>query len=574
MFAVLLYAARSTYAQEWWYINHFPAVYSSESEWCVIQNNTESIWFYNFSESSWSSPEEYEFENNWWYVDRYPYIYSLTNGWFYCYSTTNSLELINISSGESSEFSGSNSEESNAEEPNNEQNNSNENETNVPQTVALHTWNILNATQGAAINLSLLDAYEISGALPDFTVTLSHSIPGIEQSGSNLVGTPTESGVVDITVTAQLNNDSTLSNTTQLVVAANDSDLPEPTLPTILIDYEAIIASLPDQYTSRVDEFGNIANTDNTPNDNPVTNAGATLGRVLFYDKRLSLNNAISCASCHQQDIGFSDDRQFSLGFAGGETGRASTSLSHARYYDRGRFFWDERAETLEDQVLMPIQDSIEMGMTLDDLRDKLAATSFYPDLFEDAFGDSTITDERIANAMAQFIRAMVSTESKFDQAFVDGELDTGAFTDQELEGLQLFSGNAGTGGRDLGCIRCHETIGFVGDNTHNIGLDLVDTDEGAGNGEFKVQSLRNIAVSAPYMHDGRFATLREVIDHYDSGVQDNPNLSNRLRRRNNDSVRRLNLSEDEKNSLEAFLNTLTDEAFLSDERFSDPFVD
>ena len=211
--------------------------------------------------------------------------------------------------------------------------------------------------------------------------------------------------------------------------------------------------------------------------------------------------------------------------------------------------------------------------MTLDDLREKLASTSFYADLFTEAFGDSTITDERIANAMAQFIRAMVSTESKFDQAFVNDELDTSAFTEAELEGLQLFSGNAGTGGRDLGCIRCHETIGFVGDNTHNIGLDPADTDDGAGNGEFKAQSLRNISVSAPYMHDGRFATLREVIDHYDSGVQDNPNLSNRLRRGNN-TVQRLNLSESEKNSLEAFLNTLTDEAFLNDERFSDPFTE
>ena len=165
----------------------------------------------------------------------------------------------------------------------------------------------------------------------------------------------------------------------------------------------------------------------------------------------------------------------------------------------------------------------------------------------------------------------MVSTQSKFDQAFLGNELDTSALTDQELEGLQLFSGNAGTGGRDLGCVRCHETIGFVGDNVHNIGLDLTDTDDGAGNGEFKVQSLRNVAVTAPYMHDGRFTTLREVIEHYDSGVQDNPNLANRLRR-NNGTVQRLNMTEAEKDSLIAFLETLTDEAFLNDQRFSDPF--
>jgi cytochrome c peroxidase len=153
---------------------------------------------------------------------------------------------------------------------------------------------------------------------------------------------------------------------------------------------------------------------DNTPLNNLTTDNGATLGRVLFYDKRLSTNQTISCSSCHQQAHGFSDPRQFSVGFNGGLTGRNSMGLSHARWYQRRSFFWDERANTLEDQVLQPIQNSVEMGMTLDALTNRLAAEPYYTNLFAKTFGSTAVTSDRISRALAQFVRSIVSTASKF----------------------------------------------------------------------------------------------------------------------------------------------------------------
>ncbi|MEZ5009528.1 MAG: cytochrome-c peroxidase [Chitinophagales bacterium] len=157
------------------------------------------------------------------------------------------------------------------------------------------------------------------------------------------------------------------------------------------------------------------ADNDNTPTTNPTTNDGATLGRVLFYDKNLSANGKISCSSCHQQDKGFSDDAILSLGFDGGTTRRHSMSLINAKWYDRGRFFWDERAETLEDQVLMPFQDPVEMGMTLEEVVDAVKLQPFYPSLFENAFGTTEINSDRISKALAQFVRSIVSVSSKYD---------------------------------------------------------------------------------------------------------------------------------------------------------------
>ena len=320
-------------------------------------------------------------------------------------------------------------------------------------------------------------------------------------------------------------------------------------------------------------------NLDNTPNDNPITNDGATLGRVLFYDNNLSVNNTRSCASCHLAADGFSDPLEFSIGFEGGLTPRNSMGLANARFYENGRFFWDERAATLEDQTLQPIQDPIEMGMTLDGLVSKLQALDYYPSLFENAFGDSTITSDRISRALAQFVRSMVSYESKYDvgRAAAGNNNDNFSnFTNQENQGKQLFFSNR------TNCSRCHETVIFVGDRPRNNGLDLVSTDNGEGgvngnandNGKFKAPSLRNIELTAPYMHDGRFATLEEVVEHYNSGVQAHPNLDNRLRQGgNNGEPRRLNLSNQEKAALVAFMKTLTDNEFITDEKYSNPFV-
>ncbi|MEM9897689.1 MAG: cytochrome c peroxidase, partial [Bacteroidota bacterium] len=281
---------------------------------------------------------------------------------------------------------------------------------------------------------------------------------------------------------------------------------------------------------------------------------------------------------CHTQQSGFSDPNVFSEGFEGNLTGRNSMGLSNARYYQSGHFFWDERAETLEEQVLMPIQDPVEMGMDLDSLERKLSTTYYYPILFSEAFGDSTITAERISLALAQFVRSMVSYESLYDQAIeANGGSDDGnlpLLSSTENLGKSLFFGRGG-------CNNCHSTNVFIADQAFNNGLDAGENeDNGVGGvtgrnndlGLFKVPSLRNIGLGTPFMHDGRFSTLREVVTFYNDGVQDHPNISREMLGRNGE-IRRLNLSEDEIDAIVAFMETLTDENFIQDEKFSDPFI-
>ncbi|MEM1222653.1 MAG: cytochrome c peroxidase [Verrucomicrobiota bacterium] len=310
--------------------------------------------------------------------------------------------------------------------------------------------------------------------------------------------------------------------------------------------------------------------TDNTPDDNPVTNEGALLGRVLFYDKKLSANYTMSCASCHQQENGFSDPDPLSTGFDGRLTGRNSMGLTNAQFYESGHFFWDERADALEDQVLEPIQNDVEMGLTLEEAVDRVASYDYYEQLFVDAFGDSAVTSERMALALAQFIRSIVSTQSKYD---IGEASDFSNFTDEELLGMQLFNGRAR-------CANCHAGPNFVGDRIENNGLEFPYVDEGVGAvtgrdrdlGKFKMSSLRNIEKTAPYMHDGRFTTLEEVVEHYDNGVVDNDNLGRALLDQN--GVRQLNLSQEEKDALVAFMLTMTDDVVLTDSKWSDPFAE
>ncbi len=312
---------------------------------------------------------------------------------------------------------------------------------------------------------------------------------------------------------------------------------------------------------------------DNTPAANPTTNAGATLGRVLFYDKRLSANQTISCSSCHQAEHGFADSRRFSVGFNGGLTGRNSMGLTNNRYYLRGHYFWDERANTLEDQVLLPIQNSVEMGMTLDAVVARVSAEPYYAELFTSAFGSSQVNSTRISRALAQFVRSIVSGSSKYDQGVATNFSN---FTAQENQGRNIFVGGRG------GCAACHGSDNFVpGNAIFNNGIENPSVDLGIGGitlraqdvGSFKVPSLRNIELTGPYMHDGRFATLEEVVEFYNSGVTNNPNLSPQLRAGGpGGPPRRLNLTNGEKAALVAFLKTLTDTTVTSDPKFSDPF--
>ncbi len=310
---------------------------------------------------------------------------------------------------------------------------------------------------------------------------------------------------------------------------------------------------------------------DNTPADNPVTDAGATLGRVLFYDTRLSANNTVACGSCHLQSRAFVDGQRVSKGFAGRLTDRNSMSLVNLRYYPRGRFFWDERAATLEDQVLMPIQSKVEMGHELARLVETLAADRHYPELFRKAFGDRAVTRERVARALAQFVRSLVSCQSKYDEGLVKAgsvRADFPNFTEQENQGKRLFLAR---------CASCHlpggQAAHFIMLRPRNNGLEAhARGDGGVGDitlngrhvGLFKSPSLRNVEFTAPYMHDGRFATLEAVMDHYGRDIKAHPNLDGRLRR--------LRLSESQRAAVVAFLKTLTDRAFLTDPKFSDPF--
>lgn len=343
-------------------------------------------------------------------------------------------------------------------------------------------------------------------------------------------------------------------------------------------DYEGVV--FPEHFeVSASGGMGGLSATDmdNTPADNPVSNAGAGLGRVLFYDKNLSANGTIACASCHQAEFGFADDRVLSLGFEDGETARHSMGLTNARFYAPGMFFWDQRAETLEDQVLQPFQDPVEMGMTLDTLVEAVESQDFYPALFEGAFGDSEVTADRISLALAQFVRSLVSYQSPYDVGRAEvssATVDFPGFTDEENLGKQIFM-NTPMGPNGAGCAVCHQGETMSAAEANNNGLDA-DSDDDAGYGDvtgssldmgtFKAPSLRNIAVRGGYMHDGRFSTLREVIDHYGDSVQAHPNLGMPL------NMHPMNLSEDHREALVAFLETLTDEEMLGDPKFADPF--
>ena len=396
-----------------------------------------------------------------------------------------------------------------------------------------------------------------------YSVSFVPSGNGLSANSGVVTGTPALPGVITATITAT--DALGRSATDKFTIVSFASGLVSPTLPAVSDRYSDATVPLPAHFSVQ-GPGGSVIATDNMPASNPTTNAGATLGRVLFYDTRVSGNDRQACGSCHVQSLGFADTARLSNGFAGSVTGRHSMGLANARFYQRGRFFWDERAATLEAQVLLPIQDATEMGMTLDVLALKLAATTYYRPLFTAAFGTSEITSDRVSRALAQYVRSIVSGTSKFDQAFV-GNVGppnfAGVFTVPEQQGQQLF--------QTAGCARCHGTNAQVSDDLHNTGLDATVTDVGAGNGRFKAPSLRNVALRGRYMHDGRFPSLAQVVEFYNSGVQANPNLDNRLRGPGGAPLR-LGLTQSDKAALVAFLGTLTDSTLIAAAKFSNPF--
>ena len=319
----------------------------------------------------------------------------------------------------------------------------------------------------------------------------------------------------------------------------------------------------------------------NTPGNNPISNIGATLGRVLFYDKRLSHNNTISCASCHQQAHAFGDLATASLG-VNGTTGRHGMRLINARFAAEPRFFWDERATSLENQTTQPIQNHVEMGFSgtngdpnFADLVIKLSAIEDYRVLFAATFGSSTITEDRVQRAIAQFVRSIQSFDSRYDvgRALAGADnVNFPNFTAAENAGKQLFLAPPPGG---AGCAGCHRPPEFdIDPNSRNNGVigaigggtDLTNT---------RSPSLRDVVGPAgqsngALMHNGAFDTLAQVINHYDAIPGDNPNLDPRLRRPG--GVQDLNLTQQQKNNLVAFLRTLSGSAVYTDAKWSDPF--
>jgi cytochrome c peroxidase len=296
----------------------------------------------------------------------------------------------------------------------------------------------------------------------------------------------------------------------------------------------------------------------------------ATLGRVLFYDSHLSVNNAISCGSCHKQEMGFADNTAFSVGYEGRLTGR--NSLSIADLQSSGNLFWDGRETDVTNLVMRPVTNHVEMGIdNADVLTQKLAALSYYPQLFASAFGDNQVTIDRISKSIELFMEAITTGNSRFDQYSAG---TTSALTTQEVNGRTLFD-------TKYNCGSCHNGFGGYGSsgNFKDIGLDETYTDKGRGAlsgasadmGKFRVPNLQNVALTAPYMHDGRYQTLDEVIDHYSHNVRNSNNLDTLLKD-NTGHARQMNISDNEKQDIIAFLKTLTDNKLISDPKFSNPF--
>lgn len=324
---------------------------------------------------------------------------------------------------------------------------------------------------------------------------------------------------------------------------------------------------------------------DNQPLANMISDEGATLGRVLFYDKNLSLNGTVSCGSCHKQEFAFSDTALLSVGFEGGLTGRHSMRLINARFADEMRFFWDKRAASLEDQSTMPIQDHVEMGFSgtggqpgIDSLLLRIASIDYYQQLFPLVFGDNQVTEERIKKALAQFVRSIQSYDSKYDagRSIVGNDIDPFPnFTAQENQGKQLFLLPPPQGG--AGCAGCHRPpefdIDFQSLNNGVIGvasdpseIDLFNT---------RAPTLRDLinpqgVLNGPMMHNGIFTSLQQVVNHYNM-IPFNPantNLDPRLQGPGGN----LGLTTVQRSALVAFLATLSGDDVYTNERWSDPF--
>ena len=331
---------------------------------------------------------------------------------------------------------------------------------------------------------------------------------------------------------------------------------------------------------------------DNTGN-NPITNAKATLGRVLFYDKKLSIDNTISCASCHKQAFAFSDTALISAGVAGGLTDRHSMRLVNERFGVEAKFFWDERAASLESQTTQPIADHKEMGFSgqtgranIAALLAKLQATDYYNELFKFTYGDITVTEPRLQECLGQFIRSIQSFDAKYDVGRAQVNNDRQPFpnfTTQENAGKDLFltppvfDGNSSRIGGGLGCNGCHNAPEFdIDPNTRNNGVIALAVGAGQDINVTRAPTLRDLVnnrgeLNTRLMHTGGIRDLATAVSHYGGFINDNRNLDQRLKP-NGVNVQRLNLQPTEIAAVVAFLKTLAGTNVYIDKKWSTPF--
>lgn len=303
------------------------------------------------------------------------------------------------------------------------------------------------------------------------------------------------------------------------------------------------------------------------PIDNTQTEEGVALGKRLFFDTILSGDQSISCASCHSPQNAFTDNTPTSIGIDGINGNRNAMPLFNLAWNYNERFAWDGKELSLERQALEPVENPLEMHSNWDNVVNRLQNHFEYPELFERAFGTNGITKELTVKAIAQFERTLISANSKFDK-YTLGQAN---LTPQELNGLDVFLRE------DKGdCFHCHGNPNnplWTNNDFHNNGLDTVFTDLGLGavsgdpndNGKFRTPSLRNLAFTAPYMHDGRFPTLDDVIDFYSEGLQNSETIDPLMK---NIAQGGVQLSDEDKADLKAFLLTLSDPSFVTNPTF------
>ncbi len=452
-----------------------------------------------------------------------------------------------------------------------------------------------NADQSATVGDAFsYDATQAGASFTDadgdsltYAVSYSPAAQGLSDTTGVISGTPSTEGTITVTITANDGNGGSVSDSFDIVVSPAGTD------------QNAVIA----KFAGRID-LDNLENYggQTAPNyitklnegGNPISDAGATLGRVLFYDTALSIDDTISCSSCHTQSMGFGDADIVSTGVEGGVTGRHSMRLINTQFADEPNFFWDERADSHEAQETQPLTDANEHGFSGENGRadfaalvTKLEALEYYEELFTFTFGDADITEDRLQLALAQFTKSIWSFDSKFDEGRAQVN-NNGAnfpnYTADENAGKTLFLQGPDQGG--AGCQACHRAPEFDirPGSDHNGVVGVAGDPDAFDFTNTRSPSLRDVAApngtpNGPFMHDGSLGTLLDVVNHYDAiqapadataRQQFLATIDNRLRPGGN--LQNLNLSDQQKDQLVAFLNTLSGSEVYTDEKWSNPF--